>query len=338
MTEPNHSQTHEAQPRPAKRGWHRTPLARWLGFFAGIGLLGWAIYRAIGQVDAQALQTQWDQFDWSLLPWLILVMPFSAIVIPAMLFWRTHRPFADPKRPVHNYEMQSLIAASGFLNYTPVKAGLIGRLAYLKHRHGIAYRASVVILALTSIAILSALAAVTVATLWRGKLDGLWWVTVGVVALVCALAGTAFVQRLLPAPREIHSADEQRIRHSFGWTYLHLIGWIGLGLCTIGVTAVRFDLAMRMMGRTLAKAELVLIAVLQIFCSVLPMNGLGMRELLIGWLFGADDPSLYTGIALVDRAAETIVVVILGVFSLWVLRTRMKFQMSSDPQQEATHG
>lgn len=327
-----------AAPPPRRRTWRSSPAAQWIGFILAIGLLLWAIHQAIGRVDARSLRDQWNQFDWSIFPWLVLVMPLSAVIFPAALLWRTNRPYADPKRPLRHYEMQTLTAAGSLLNYTPVKAGLIGRIAYLKHRHGISYGASVISFTLTSIAIFAALASATGATLWRGRLDEIWGLALTLSALVSAAIGTLIVQRLLPAKIDRLSPDAPPVRHSFAWTYFHLLIWIGLALCTLGVTAVRFDLALRMMGQSLRPDELILIAVLQIFCTVLPMNGLGMRELLIGWLFGSTNPALYTGIALIDRAVETAIVVLLGIVALWVLRKRLHFRMNTQPAQEPIDG
>ncbi len=301
-----------------------SPAARWVGFVVAIALLAWAIYYAIAKADFSALRDA----EAGSIALLLIVMPLSALMLPGFLFWLTNRPFADPARPLRHHEMQALIAASGLLNYTPIKAGLIGRLAYLKHRHGIAYGASVIIFAMTSVALLSALAAAAGATLWRGRLDALWAAALIGIALPAAAVGTLFVQRTLPAPGAASDPDEKRLRHSYAWTFGHLLIWIGIGMLTLTVTAARFHIVIRMLDKTVETTDLVLIAVLHIFCSVLPLNGLGMREALMGLFFGGEAPEAFIAIALIDRAAETLVILVMGLAAIWLLKRRMAFAIT----------
>lgn len=304
-------------------------VAQVVGFALALVLLAGSIYYAVRDGNFQPLR----EAEWPWVAALLGATAFSAVLVPGLLFWLVYEPFADRARPVRLHEMLLIIAASALLNYTPVKAGLIGRLAYMKHRHGIGYSASVLIHAMIAGALLASLCGMLGVTLLRPRVDAVWWVALAGSVPAFALIGAAIVQRILP--RRIADAapgeDTARLRHSFGWSAAHLSGWIVVGHVMLLVTAVRWWLVCRIMDQSIAGSDALLMAVTHSASSVLPANGLGLREWLIGALFGGEAPADFVAVSLIDRAAEAIVVVVSGLAGLaWLHRGLRRISRAAD--------
>jgi len=229
--------------------------------------------------------------------------------------------------------MFGLVASSGLLNYTPIKAGMFGRIAYLKHRHGVTYRASVLIHIMIAGALFSALAICGAVTVWRGAFD-LGWVAASAAGLVgCSLVGAAIVRHMLP---KRHGVDAEQVRvHSFSWTAAHLALWILLAMGTIFMIAVRWWIVCNMMNRPITPERAAVMAVLHTFSNILPANGLGQREWLMGLLFGGEAPADLVAISLVDRAAEAAVLTVVGIITLaWLHRADPSALHSEEVESE----
>jgi len=305
--------------RPRRR-W-----ARWVGYGLAIALLIASIWFAVREGDFAPLLRA--PSGWVVL--LLVATALSAVGFNGLVFWLVNRPFTDPARPLRLHEMQGLLAASALLNYTPIKAGLVGRVAYLKRRHGIGYGAQVLIHAMIAGAMLASYFCVLGATLWRPRLDGLWWAATAAGVVGFALVGAVVVHWVLPRHRR--DAGEAGRRHSFAWTAAHLAGWIAVSLVNVFVTAGRWWVVGRIMDERIAPDAALLMSVTHNLSAVLPANGLGMREWLIGVLFGGAAPGNFVAISLIDRAAEAIVLIALGLLSIWWLRRR-GLQLDADAE------
>lgn len=300
------------------------------GFVVAIGLLGGSIFYAVRDGNFQPL-TQADP-QWVIA--LLAVTLLSAVVINGFLFWLVHKPFADVDRPVRAHEMLLIISASALLNYTPVKAGLIGRAAYVKHRHGIGYAASVLIHLMIAGALFGSMLGMLGATVWRGRIDAWWWATVAVSVPTIAIIGAIAVQRMLP--RRVANAEPDAnpaaLRHSFGWSVAHLSVWIVIGYALLLITAVRWWLVCKVMDQPVPVGDALLMAITHSASSILPANGLGMREWLIGVLFGGNAPADFVAISLIDRAAEAVVVIPAGLIGLWWLHRQLRKLPTTEPE------
>jgi len=293
-----------------------------LGFAVAIALLGGSIFYAVRDGNFQPLA----EADPLWVAALLVVTLISAVGVNGVLFWLVHSPFADVDRPLHLREMLLIIAASALLNYTPVKAGLIGRAAYVKHRHGIGYAATVLIHLMIAGALAASMLGMLGATLARPEIDGGWWLAIAVSVPGFALIGAVMVQRALP--RRVADAepglDPAALRHSFGWSVGHLSIWIVIGHGLLLITAVRWWLVCRIMNQPVPVDDALLMSVTHSISSILPANGLGMREWLIGALFGGDVPADFVAISLIDRAAEALAVIPSGLAGLWWLHRQLR--------------
>ncbi len=309
---------HEAP--PAKR-W-----LRWVGFALALVLLGASIYFAIeegrdGGGFGRLLEA--DPLDIAVLLTLVLL---TTTVVNGLMFWVINKPFVDPARPVSPLAMMGLLAASALLNYTPVKAGLVGRIAYLKHRHGVAYGASVLTHMMISGAILGSIGVVGLATLWRRELDALWWVSVVAMIFAVALVG-ALVLHYVP-PKKVADWVGRSSLNGVGHAFNVLL--VGTLLATVNLmgVAVRWWLVGRILQVDMTIVDATYLSLISTLSAAMPANGLGLREWLnkIGGeagLLGKGLEASAMTVSLVDRAAEVLVILTTGLASLaWLSRVK----------------
>lgn len=261
-----------------------------VGWLVGLLLMTAAVFIAVRQADFGPLMTA---SPWTLLAIAALVM--ANLIVTAALFQIVTRGFdADP--PVGHGTMFKLICASGLLNYLPLRVGLLGRAAYLKAKHNLPLRQSVAILAVTMVVGALVLGGTGVAVLLAGE---------GHRAVACA---EALVVLLALTPLTGPVASRLLRRRLFGaWTWLPLravdmlVGGAKLMLaCHALDVRITFEhaLALRAIGSLIDMA------------GVTP-NGLGLRE----WAMTAMYPPALAA-AVVERAVETIVLIVAGLISL----------------------
>ncbi len=235
-------------------------IRKWLrpvGWVVGLLLIGVAVYIAARQADFGPLASA---SPWTLAALAGLVV--ANLIVTAALFQIVTRSFdADP--PVGHAVMFKLICASGLLNYLPLRAGLIGRAAYLKAKHNLPLRQSVIILGVILATGALVLGSAGAAVLLAG---------VAHRATACA---AALLTMLALAPLTGPIASRVLRRRLFGaWTWLPLravdmlIGGAKLMLaCHALDVPMTFEhaLALRAIGSIIDMA------------GVTP-NGLGLRE------------------------------------------------------------
>jgi hypothetical protein len=307
---------------------HATSIApRAMAFAAAGALLGTSIWYAVGEGDLGRLLAA-RAGDVTILLGLTFA---SAIVLVSQLFWLASRPFADPERPLRWWEMQPITAASILLNYTPLKIGLIGRIAYLRQYHGIGYLASGLSHFLLAAALGASLVLLAALTVWRSDLDFAWWVG---LSLGCAASGGLIsigVKAFAPRPLA------EIVQRSFlggPWlrSSMQVSAWCAVSCGLVLLGAVRWCVAFRIYGKPVSLREALLISIVhQLAAALGPANGLGLREWLVGLVAGsgflgmAAVSGLQVGVAvsIIDRAAEVLVVVPAGLLGIaWLAHRR----------------
>lgn len=267
----------------------------------------------------------------------MVVMLGANLVLDAFVFWAVLVPFRPP-RPVALREMVALIAATSLLNYLPMRAGMIGRAAYLKQRHGVSYHASVVMMLGVAAATVLIYLLLLVLTVWFGDLGPAWWAS--------ALAGLALMAWLMVvvlrygrrwAPKAaLHYFDDAHA--AIGWLDEKGIAavagaWVTLVARTLGIVARGLLLwtAARVFGTPIEPGAALVLAICGTFVTLatpLP-NGLGLREGIYGLLAaagvaGAALPDGPTGVALglIERAMEALVFIVVGTVGLLYVHRR----------------
>ena len=293
-------------PEPEPR---RSPL--WLriaGFAFGLACLLAAI--------SVARDTR-EQFDAALVSLrapapLLVAAVLSAVLVglflSGSLFWLLVRRFAR----VPFGEMQAVISASGLLNYLPFKPGFVGRIAYLRGRHGVrvpdSIRVIVEALALTGIS--AVISTLTLVALRAAGLDGGWSLLACVLPALLALQPRGRTMLLALAIRQAEFSL-----------------WIA-----------RYWIVFRLVGAPIGLDTAVVLAAISVISSLIPFisNGLGVRE----WAVGLLTP-LITGDAvgasqaivaeLAHRTLEIAVVAPVGLVGLFACIRSARARGSSRP-------
>ncbi|MHC4107421.1 MAG: hypothetical protein ACYSTY_04965 [Planctomycetota bacterium] len=205
-----------------------------------------------------------------------------------------------------------MIASATLLNFLPLRPGLFGRIAYHHAVNGIAVVDSGKTV-VQAIGLSAAVAAYLVASLLVTA-HLAWSPQAAVILPIPALA----VAGLLPAVRVWAWAGLAR--------YLDVLVW-----------SLRYHAAFMLIGSPIAFSSAVAFACLGLIANLVPLlsNGLGARE----WAIGLTAPLLTPYVVglgltaeLVNRAAELIVVVPLGLCGLWFLARRRRRQIRSRRQ------
>jgi len=254
--------------------------------------------------------TAWQQTDLAVLRhapiWAVLTLAVAVagnLIVTAGLFHVVTRSF-DAKPPVPFGRMFWLIAASALLNYLPMRAGLIGRAGYLKAKHALPLRQSVLIL--------------TIVLMLGGVVLGLPLLAVLLVPvhlqdMTCLLA---LLLLLAASPAISRLARKYAHRHAYAfWS------WGPLRIVDLLIGAARMWLAFRVMGESISFSQATVAGAAGMLVSQLGItpNGLGLRE----WAIGATaaltaplDTAVGVTASLVDRGIEVIVVAIAGLIAM----------------------
>ena len=298
---------------PAKRAG---PLRRVLVYGFALALLGGCVAAAVWGTGPQWAHLR-EANPWDAAAMLGLVA--ASILLNGWIFWAMTKPF-ERGSAVGLGEMTALVAATCILNYL-LRAGLISRTAYLKKRHGIGYRSSVVMLVMLAVLTAIVYAVLAGVTVWRGRIDGPW--AAAAVGLLAATA-LAVVPAMCFALRWSPGVSEWF--DGIGWTGAV---WVFLLLLARGVdlmfTAGRLWLAARVFGTPIGFHTGVVMAAGGMFVTLatpLP-NGLGVREGVYALMAQAgvagealNGAARGSAIGLIDRAAESAVFVVAGLTAL----------------------
>ncbi len=303
---------------------------RWALYLLALGLLGACVWLAYAGTRTETGESGFAHLaDAEPMDAVYLAAAIvGQILLNGLAFWALTKPFRTTT-PVGPGEMSALIAATSLLNYLPMRAGLIGRAAYLKQQHGMEYRVSVLMMMMAAGGTSAIYLVVLAATLWRQAIDPLWW-TALLTALAFGTLITPLAARLVA--RLTPGAD-------VSWfSRVGLAGFVGifavmcLRLVDLLVGAIRLYLAARILGQPIAYETAVVLGVAGMFVTLatpLP-NGLGLREGLYGVLakLGVGGALLTgaTGVAigLIDRAVEAIVFTLTGFAALAFLHRRAR--------------
>lgn len=249
--------------------------------------------------------------------WLIgaaVLLPLLNWILVALSFWVLMGRYGR----VGLREMSALVAAAWLLNYLPMRPGLAGRLAY----HKLVNRVSVRDAAKVTVAgILSTAAAV-------GLLLAI------TVVLAASPRSEAWAMSLaLPAVGFGLAAGASRWTGRGPWRVLTMLL---LRYLDVLVWTARYAVVFALVGSPIGVAESVAAAAVSQAALAIPFvgNGLGVREWAIGLTAGLH-PGFAAGASgvaanalglaadLVNRTAEVLVAVPVGLASWWWLRRRL---------------
>lgn len=301
-------------------------LGRWRGpiaFGLGAALLAAALWMVAGQRDV--LSEAWSATRRSP-AWLIVaavVLPMANYVVISASFWVQMRRLG----PVGMGEMSALIGAAWLLNFVPMRVGMVGRIAYHKVWHGIGVARSIEVMAVgMGMGAVSVVLALAIAAAMPTGASALAW-AVALCAPLPMLLGLSWVLRgagVVGARATLHPSTMAMV---LALRWVDIVLWM-----------LRYAVVFELVGRPISLGgAAALAAVSQVALNVpLAGNGLGLREwavgLTAGWLprdvmgvSGGLTTAVGLAADLVNRAAEIVVAVPVGLVSLGLLaRRRMR--------------
>jgi uncharacterized membrane protein YbhN (UPF0104 family) len=286
------------------------PLWRYGTEVLSLALLIGAIYFAVSRADWHAVR-QANPADFVGL----IALTVGAVLASAVMFFILFKPF-EATRPITLWEWIKLIFATSLLNYA-MRAGLMGRLAYMKKRHGVSYAASGLLMLLIGGGTTGLYVLLGLLTFWRGGFDVLW-----VAGLIVGLIFGTFCTW----PLAIFAIRKFGVNPTRGvpmWIFVAYLTRVADTFCFAG----RYYLAAKIFGHPI---EFPFALVLGSACNfaqlATPLN-VGLKEWVGGKLleYSGGGISLDAGVAIgvVDRAAEVVVYVLAGSVSLFLLHRKL---------------
>lgn len=225
------------------------------------------------------------------------------------LYWLLTRPYAAA-RPLPLRSMCALIMAASLLNYLPLRAGLLGRVAYQKRVFGVTLAdSSKTVLQAIGLSGVCAMLLVAAALMPRA-------------AVPYALAAPVFVGLAVGAGTK--QALLRRLAHALALRQVDALLWVA-----------RYGIVFALLGRDISLSGASAVAGVGMLATFVPFtsNGLGLREWAVGltaailpagWLATGDAAGGATGIALaadlLNRAGELVIIVPAGLLGIWLLR------------------
>jgi hypothetical protein len=296
---------------------------RWrriVGSLIGLALLmaaAWVIYSQREQMEdawASARHAPW----WLL--GLALLLPLVNWLLISLSFWIMMRRHGR----IGLGEMCAAIGAAWLLNYLPLRAGMVGRVAYHRAVNRIAIADSVRVMVLNlAIGGMAVLAMLAIA-LGMGAEDSLrlWGMVLSGPALVAA-AATALAAK---------SGGAWWLPAVFLLRYLDMLAW-----------TARYAVVFTIVGSPIGLAGAVAIAAACQLALVVPFigNGMGVREWAVGLTAAALPASLVSGGGMIaavglaadlaNRAAEVVAAVVVGQVSLLAIGRRLRASRERSP-------
>lgn len=295
----------------------RRVVTQLVGFVIGAALLYWCIRTAI------------EGGDWSRLrsanPWLVVgLLGCTAVSLAANAtsFWLVVRPV----RPVGFATMQWLNLVAGILNYLPIRAGMIARVAF----HLRIDRMSLLLIGGWFAAIGYTLAlcvgACVLATIVRPAID-VWWagLVVGQIVLGGWLTLAAMKQPIVVRygrGMDRMLSDPAALWGAIGLRLLDIAAYIGRMACAAAILQLG-DLG-------LSFVDITLLALAAMAMSINPLGRFGFREWAVTMiairLISIDMPpgevdAVLAQLALVESAGEAMLTIPLGAVALvWFVR------------------
>lgn len=245
---------------PGLRWWKKGLL-----LLAGLGLAVAAAHQAWRPETGQAIAANLRTSAGGMMIAGILFLSLANWGLTSLLFWLVHREFqADP--PIGFRTMLGLIQASALMNHLPLGwAGPMARSAYLKWRHAVPVRQSLLALGVVlGVSLLVSLLVVGCLGWAKGSpqaVAGLF--LTGILIGVLAMPALAAARRWWRWP--LHTS---------------LAGAVPIKLLDVAVSALRLKLALAMLGQPVDFPSALLLAAPEMLVSMLSPtpNGLGVSE------------------------------------------------------------
>lgn len=241
---------------------------------------------------------------------LVVFGPLLNWVFVSQCLWALNRRHGQ----IGRREMLALVGSAWLLNHLPMRPGLVGRIGYQAKVNKLRVRDSVeasiwsVVHAAIANAMALGLAMLVAPTIGIGQLTLILLIPMGVLLLFAVLAETKSDQLGL-------------LVRGLLWRYADLLVWM-----------LRYAAAFAILGIQITPVQIALITAVSQLAQVIPITGggLGFREWGVGLTAsltrGAQDITMRTAVGadVINRIAETIIVIPLGLICTGIVARRFK--------------
>jgi uncharacterized membrane protein YbhN (UPF0104 family) len=285
-------------PDEALSSSRRSLTPRRIGFVVGIGLLcAAAIYLAANPTELRSFLDQIIHAPaWAIT--VVLVGPLLNWVLVSQCLWALNRRHGEIART----EMLALVGSAWLLNHLPMRPGLVGRIGYHAKVNKIRVRDAV------EASVWSLILAIIANGIGLG-LAFLIRPGVGIGQITLVLSTPVLVLIIAAVLAETKSDQLGLMIRGLMWRYADLLVWM-----------LRYAAAFAMLGVEITPVQIVLITAVSQAAQIIPITGggLGFREWGVGLAATMSrgtaviDMRTAIGADLINRVAETIIVVPLG--------------------------
>ena len=334
--------------RPDEEGGLRTPQdpmglierpRRWtpariavqvVGAAIGLGLLVWCLSLAFSDANRAEL-AKLERAPTGLVA-ALGGLALLSVALNGAAFWVTARPVARLRLG----DTVAVNAVASFLAFLPFKLSLLARVVIHRRRDGMAYRDLVAWLAAFVALSLATLAPMIAATLWRGKIDGVWALAAGAGIVVCNAAGVALgrVSSRVRWLAALSMGSWRVVRDARAVTACAV-----LKTADAAVQAARFAVVAAIFERALSPADSALYSMVYFLIGTAsPVGMLGMREGGVTLLADAGSRDEIARYALTISATEAVALGALAVAALLWLGPRSLLGGGRSVKQERPGG
>lgn len=304
-------------PRPRRRSTTRR-----VGFVLGIVLLCAAAVYLI--TDPSELRDFGDKIRhapaWAIV--LVLAGPLFNWLFVSQCLWALNRRHGEIART----EMLALVGSAWLLNHLPMRPGLVGRIGYHAKVNGIRVRDAVEASVWSLVhAIIANLIGLGLALLLSPE--------IGIARLALILSIPLAAILLMTVLAETKSDQLGLMMRALMWRYADLLVWM-----------LRYAAAFAMLGVQITPVQIALITAVSQAAQVIPITGggLGFREWGVGLAAtmtkgtAAIDMRTAIGADVINRIAETIIVIPLGLVCTAIVTRRFKASIDARREEGAS--
>lgn len=271
-----------------------------LGLVISVGLLVWAVRLSLSEENARSIDAMRSAPAAEVA--LLIALSLISLALNGLMFWVTLRP--EHRLRITDTILTNSIAT--FLSILPFKISLIARVLIHKRRDHVHLTLLIAWVAAMGALGLAVLTPLVVASLWRGRLDPLWWATV-VVGIASGAVAAVVLGRLAQSRRWLATlslGSYRIVRHPEAVVAHH-----GLRIADAVVLAARFLAGAMIVDADMPLDRAVLLSTTYFLLSVVtPAGTLGVREMgvaALGLSQGMDEKQIAL-IALIVTGAEVI--------------------------------
>jgi hypothetical protein len=281
----------------------------------GVLLLGAAVWAVASQREAAASAARAAADAPAALVAAVVLLPLVNWLLTSAVFWILTGRYGR----VGPVEMVALIGSAWLLNYVPARAGLAGRVAYHKAVNGIRVRdaGAVVVQSIgcTGVALAVLLGVIGVVA---GAGGPAWMIAAAMAGAATVLGVAAWVWR---------GSDPT----GRGW---RLAGAAAARVADVAVWGVRYAAVFALAGVPVSAPALGVVTAASMASMLLPVQ-VGVREWVVGVALGLAGGAAGAGglveaatpglaVDLINRAAETLVAVPVGLWGTWWVVRRLR--------------